>query len=141
MKGHLLLGIDIGTYESKGVLVNPHGEVIASSSVGHDLSMPHPGWVEHDAEDVWWHDFVRISRDLIAESQINPKSIAGVGLSAIACAACLAVAIQSARRDPAISWGVLFAASTYGLVANIVVVAPVMMAERWMYLERAEKLQ
>ncbi|MBO0848168.1 MAG: sugar kinase, partial [Pseudonocardia sp.] len=53
--GHgLLLGIDIGTASSKGVLVSPDGTVLARATRPHETSYPHPGWVEHDAEDVWW---------------------------------------------------------------------------------------
>ncbi|HEX2298371.1 MAG TPA: FGGY family carbohydrate kinase, partial [Pseudonocardiaceae bacterium] len=50
----LLLGIDIGTSSSKGVLVSPDGEVLAQASRPHRTSTPRPGWVEHDAETVWW---------------------------------------------------------------------------------------
>ena len=63
-----LLGVDIGTYESKGVLVTTEGEVVASAAAGHALSMPRPGWFEHDAEAVWWHDFVTLSRRLLQTS-------------------------------------------------------------------------
>ena len=33
----LLLGIDIGTYESKGVLTTPQGKVIAQATIAHKL--------------------------------------------------------------------------------------------------------
>lgn len=56
----LLLGIDIGTYESKGVLVTTEGQTVASTSQPHGLSIPQPGWAEHDADGVWWHDTVTI---------------------------------------------------------------------------------
>ena len=46
-----LLGIDIGTYESKGVLTDFSGRVAASAATKHQLSLPRPGWVEHDAAD------------------------------------------------------------------------------------------
>ena len=51
------LGVDIGTYESKGAIVDGAGAVVAVASVAHGLSMPRPGWAEHDADAVWWHDF------------------------------------------------------------------------------------
>ena len=66
------MGIDIGTYSSKGVLVTQHGEVVASHVVPHTIEMPHPGWVEQDADDVWWHDFVEICRQLLATSGVAP---------------------------------------------------------------------
>jgi glycerol kinase len=49
----LLLGVDIGTSSSKGVLTRPKGEVIATAVRPHELSLPRPGWAEHDAEKIW----------------------------------------------------------------------------------------
>ena len=45
-----LLGVDIGTSSSKGMLAHPDGEIIATSERPHELSLPRPGWAEHDAE-------------------------------------------------------------------------------------------
>ncbi len=39
----LLLGIDIGTYSSKGVLVKPDGTLLKSRVVEHVMDIPHPG--------------------------------------------------------------------------------------------------
>lgn len=36
----LLLGIDIGSYSSKGVLVTPGGDVLATTTVEHEMSFP-----------------------------------------------------------------------------------------------------
>jgi len=80
------LGVDIGTYSSKGVLVKETGEVVASWVVEHPLEMPHPGWAEHDAETTWWKDFLEITRALLQSSGINSRQIAGVGFSAISSA-------------------------------------------------------
>ncbi len=83
MSDQYLLGIDIGTYSSKGVLVRETGEVVASECVEHQLEIPHPGWAEHDAETTWWHDFSEIIRSLLRSSGISPKRIVGIGFSAI----------------------------------------------------------
>jgi xylulokinase len=83
MEKKYLLGVDIGTYSSKGVLVNKNGEVVADHVIQHGMSMPAPGYFEHDADGVWWHDFVEIVRSLLAKSGIQPVQILGVGTSAI----------------------------------------------------------
>ena len=46
----LLLGVDIGTASAKGVLARPDGEIVATVERPHELSLPRPGWAEHDAE-------------------------------------------------------------------------------------------
>lgn len=105
MTAQYLLGIDIGTYESKGVLATTSGQVAGSAAVGHDLSLPHPGQVEHDAEGVWWHDFVALCRQLLSESELDPGQILAVGVSAIA--PCV-LPIDRAGRPlrPAILYGI-----------------------------------
>jgi sugar (pentulose or hexulose) kinase len=47
------------------------------------MDMPRPGFFEHDADKVWWHDFVEIVRNLLKDSRIDPKQILGIGTSAI----------------------------------------------------------
>lgn len=53
MTGDLLLGVDVGTASTKGVLATPEGEVVAEHEVPHELLVPQPGWAEHDAEASW----------------------------------------------------------------------------------------
>ncbi|HEX2300019.1 MAG TPA: FGGY family carbohydrate kinase, partial [Pseudonocardiaceae bacterium] len=81
MTDGLLLGIDIGTSSSKGVLVSPDGEVLAQASRPHRTSTPRPGWVEHDAETVWWADFTAIAGDLVDAA--GGRALAGLGVSGI----------------------------------------------------------
>lgn len=77
------LGIDIGTFESKGVLVDGEGRVVATASHPHRMLVPRPGWAEHRPKQDWWGDFVHICRALLAESRIDAKAIRCVGTSAI----------------------------------------------------------
>src|SRR5258706_7449501 len=80
----VLMGIDIGTSGSKGVIVTLDGTVITEHTTPHGFDIPHPGWAEHDADAIWWHDFCLISRVLLDKAPIHPEQIAGVGCSAIA---------------------------------------------------------
>lgn len=100
-----LLGIDIGTYSSKGMLVNEAGKVVASHAVEHALETPHPGWAEHDAESTWWFDFLEISRSLLLTSGISPQHIVGVGFSAISPAV-LPINVQGRPLRKAILYGI-----------------------------------
>jgi xylulokinase len=77
------LGVDIGTFETKGVLVDETGEIVARANRGHKMLVPQAGWAEHDANKDWWGDFVFVTRALLAESGIDPNSIRSVGCSAI----------------------------------------------------------
>ena len=77
------LGIDIGTFESKGVLVDAEGRIVASAAKPHKMIVPQPGWAEHRPREDWWDDFTYISRKLLAESRVMPASIKAIGCSAI----------------------------------------------------------
>lgn len=75
----MLLGIDIGTSGSKGVLVRPDGSVAASATRDHSVSTPRPGWVEHDALTVWWADFVSLAGELATAGPVDAVAVSGIG--------------------------------------------------------------
>jgi xylulokinase len=99
----LLLGIDIGTGSTKGVLARPDGEILATVSRAHQMSLPRPGWAEMDAEAIWWGDVASISRELMGRAA--GEAIAGVCVSGLG--PCLVVTDDQGRplRD-AILYGV-----------------------------------
>ncbi|GAC1502866.1 MAG: FGGY-family carbohydrate kinase [Ktedonobacteraceae bacterium] len=99
----LLLGIDIGTSSTKGVLARPDGEIIARCEHAHALSLPRPGWAEHDAEATWWQDFTTICAELLPRARGN--TIAALCVSGIG--PCLLVADKDGRPlRPAILYGI-----------------------------------
>ena len=69
------LGIDIGTFESRGILIDESFRVAADASVPHGMDNPQPGWFEQDAETVWWGDLCKLCRALIKQSEIRPEQI------------------------------------------------------------------
>ncbi|MEM8916130.1 MAG: FGGY-family carbohydrate kinase [Pseudomonadota bacterium] len=77
------LGVDIGTFESKGVLVDESGEVIAQAARPHEMIVPQAGWAEHRPDEDWWGDFVFITKKLLSDSGIDPAAIKAIGCSAI----------------------------------------------------------
>ena len=83
MRDLLYLGVDIGTYESKGVLTDNEGVIRGKAAVKHEMLIPRPGWAEHDPVDVWWGDFIRITKSLLSQKDIASKNIVSVAVSAI----------------------------------------------------------
>jgi len=77
------LGVDVGTYETKGVIVTGAGDIAAAAARSHSMQVPQPGWAEHNAERDWWGDLVFVTRRMLAESRIDPASIAAVATSGI----------------------------------------------------------
>jgi xylulokinase len=83
MSQELVMGIDVGTYETKGVLVNADGAVVATEVQPHTIIFPRAGWAEHDAEGTWWGDVVTVSNALLATPGVSPTDVKGLGVSAI----------------------------------------------------------
>jgi xylulokinase len=87
MNGELVLGVDIGSSSSKGVLASLDGTVVARAQRTHSLSLPRPGWVEHDAEDVWWRDVCAICAELLETTAHRVKAVcfSGIGPCLLPC--------------------------------------------------------
>jgi xylulokinase len=85
----LLLGIDMGTGSTKGVLVDASGSVLATETVAHGMSLPRPGWAEVDAEKLWWREVCDVSRALTARvpsgAKISAMCVSGVGPCLVLC--------------------------------------------------------
>ncbi len=82
------LGIDIGTHESKGVLIDADGQVLFTETTPHETDHPQPGWYSHDADRVWWGDLCLLSRRILekaAEHGIRAEEIGCIGISALGC--------------------------------------------------------
>lgn len=80
--GDLLLGIDMGTGSTKGVLARPDGTIVATASRSHTMSLPRPGWAEVDPLAVWWADVVAVAGELVANTDSDSlacMTISGVG--------------------------------------------------------------
>ena len=99
------MGIDIGTFESKGVLMDEQCRIVASCSTKHGMEQPREGWFEHDAEEVWWGDFCKISHQLLEQSGIPAREVACVGGSTLG-SDCLPVDRECRPLRKAILYGI-----------------------------------
>jgi xylulokinase len=77
-----LLGVDIGTYETKGVITDETGKILGQDVRKHEMLVPQSGWAEHRAEEDWWGDFVHVTKNLL-----DKTSLSGVDIDAVACSA------------------------------------------------------
>ncbi len=99
------MGIDIGTFSSKGVITDAAGNVVARAQTAHGMENPAPGYYEQDAEEVWWHDFCVLSRELLKNGGIGPEKIKAVGASTLG-SDCLPVDEECRPLRKAILYGI-----------------------------------
>lgn len=51
--GPFVASIDQGTSSSRCIIFDRQGGIVSSSNLEHTQFYPQPGWVEHDAEQIW----------------------------------------------------------------------------------------
>jgi len=101
--GAAVVGVDVGTASSKGVLCTLDGQVLASATRRHQMSLPRPGHAEMDAEQIWWQEVASICRELSLHAGDAP--IAGLCVSGIG--PCLLVTDADLRPlRPGILYGI-----------------------------------
>jgi xylulokinase len=100
-----LLGLDVGTTNTKAILINGEGEEAARAERKHEVQFSSGGRVEQDAEKVWWAEFISIARELLDSSGISPADIAGIGISSMG-ANLTAIDENGSALRPGILYGV-----------------------------------
>ncbi len=75
-----LLALDQGTTSSRAVLFNRLGELTAIKSRPLRQSYPKPGWVEHDAHEIWAGQ-LDAARDVLAAVGVAAEEIACLGIT------------------------------------------------------------
>jgi xylulokinase len=74
----LILGLDIGTTATKGILLDPESGIVAEAEAATTLHSLHIGWAEEDPEE-WWRNVAAVARACLDASGARPDDIAAVG--------------------------------------------------------------
>ena len=77
MSAAAVLALDQGTTGSAALVVSAEGEVLGRAYSEFAQHFPRPGWVEHDAEEIWTVT-ARVARDAIAAAGVE---VGGVGVT------------------------------------------------------------
>lgn len=72
--------IDQGTTSSRFIVFDKKGQMIAVAQKEHEQIYPKPGWVEHNAEEIWTNTKAVIS-EALASKGLAPKDLAAVGVT------------------------------------------------------------
>ena len=75
-----VMALDQGTTSSRCILYNKHGEIMSSAQKEFRQIFPHPGWVEHDAMQIWSTQ-VGVALDAMSRIDVSPEDIAGIGIT------------------------------------------------------------
>jgi len=76
----LIIALDQGTTSSRAVLFNHDADIVDVSQQEFTQHFPKPGWVEHDANEIWDSQFMVLQK-LVANNQLRPSDIAAIGIT------------------------------------------------------------
>lgn len=75
-----IMAIDEGTTSTRAIIFDHGGNKVGMSQQEFHQYFPQPGWVEHDATEIW--DAVQqVISDVIIKTQIKPYRIAAIGIT------------------------------------------------------------
>jgi len=80
MTARFILALDQGTTSSRSLLFDASGRVVAQAQREFTQHFPHPGWVEHDAREIWQTQRATLF-DCLSVARISPRDVLALGIT------------------------------------------------------------
>lgn len=75
-----ILALDQGTTSSRAIIFDKSGSIISVAQRPFEQIFPRPGWVEHDASEIWYTQS-SVAAEVVAKSNITGLDIAAIGIT------------------------------------------------------------
>lgn len=75
-----ILSLDQGTTSSRAILFNKAGEIVHVAQKEFTQHFPKPGWVEHNANEIWG-SVLAVIASVLSEANVKPEQVAGIGIT------------------------------------------------------------
>ncbi len=75
-----ILALDQGTSSSRAILFDENGSIFATAQKEFAQHFPQPGWVEHDAEEIWATQEA-VASEVVNLAGLRPRDIAAIGIT------------------------------------------------------------
>lgn len=79
MKSYIL-SLDQGTTSSRAILFDHEGKIVASAQKEFGQIFPKPGWVEHDADEIW-DSQISVASETIRNAGIKSRQVQAIGIT------------------------------------------------------------
>ncbi|MGW5878873.1 glycerol kinase GlpK [Nocardiopsis terrae] len=80
MSQQYVAAIDQGTTSSRCILFDRDGRIVSVDQREHRQIFPQPGWVEHDALEIWTN-VEAVVQESLQKSDITPDQVAAIGIT------------------------------------------------------------
>ena len=75
-----ILSLDQGTTSSRAVLFNKEGQIVQIAQKEFTQYFPKPGWVEHDANEIWG-SILAVIASCLTEANVKAEQVAAIGIT------------------------------------------------------------
>jgi glycerol kinase len=75
-----VMSVDQGTTSTRCILFDHGGRLVSVTQREHKQHFPRPGWVEHDAMEIW-RNLERIAPEALAHAGVTPDQVAALGIA------------------------------------------------------------
>ena len=75
-----ILALDQGTTSSRAIVYNQGGVAVAVAQKEFHQIFPQPGWVEHDANEIWATQS-GVAAEVLARAGLQPTDLAAIGIT------------------------------------------------------------
>jgi len=75
-----VLALDQGTTSSRAIVFDQKGRIVASAQKEFRQIYPQPGWVEHDANEIWSTQLA-CAQSALRQAGIPARDVAGIGIT------------------------------------------------------------
>lgn len=80
MEKKYVLALDQGTTSSRAIIFNKEGEIVHTAQKEFTQIFPKPGWVEHNANEIW-SSILAVIAEVLTKAEISAKEIASIGIT------------------------------------------------------------
>ena len=72
--------VDQGTTSTRCILFDQGGRLVSVAQAEHAQHYPRPGWVEHDAAEIW-RNLTRIVPEAVEQAGVSPDQVVAIGIA------------------------------------------------------------
>src|SRR5690625_1458941 len=76
----IIMSLDLGTTSTRVALLDTQGNTVTVVGREHQQYFPQPGWVEHDASEIW-ANIRELAALALARAQLTANDIATIGIT------------------------------------------------------------
>ncbi|MFO1503263.1 MAG: glycerol kinase GlpK [Steroidobacteraceae bacterium] len=80
MQARCVAALDQGTTSTRCILFDTRGDILALARREHAQHFPQPGWVEHDAGEIW-RNAQAVLAEALSMARLGPREVAALGIT------------------------------------------------------------